>query len=108
MELPDLVAKLQAIAAEQPGPAHLRARRQGELPTAGSCEVMGTITQGGFTKVALLAEPPAGASRPPPAGAATSPAPAAPPSGAAPGRARSGCAGRFRQAGDGLSRRIRA
>ena len=41
--------------AEQPGPPHLRARRQG--PAYGRImEVMGTITQGGFTKVALLAE----------------------------------------------------
>ena len=30
VDLTDLVAKLQAIAAEQSGPAHLRARRQGE------------------------------------------------------------------------------
>ena len=36
VQLPELVTKLQAIAAEQPGPPHLRARRQGARPTGGS------------------------------------------------------------------------
>ena len=63
------------------GPADFRARRQGYLLRA-VVQVMATIAQGGFTKVALLAQPPAGV----PAGAAPATSAPATPLGTAAGK----------------------
>ena len=79
VDLPDLVAKLQAIS--QNNPERRIFVRGDKANTYGRImEVMGTITQGGFTKVALLAEQPSGAAAPagaPPAATPAAPAPAA-------------------------------
>ena len=75
--LADLVPKLQEIARNDPD-RRIFVRGDKDLAYGRIMEVMGTITQGGFTKVALLAEQPSGA---PPAPA---PATAAPPSAAPP------------------------
>jgi biopolymer transport protein TolR len=85
VQLPELVAKLQAIAQNN-ADRRIFVRGDKELAYGRIMEVMGTITQGGFTKVALLAEQPAAAPASP---AAKSPAPAsaappAPSSSAAP------------------------
>lgn len=73
VELPELVQKLQAIAA---GDANRRIFVRGDKDISYGLvvQVMATIAQGGFTKVALLAQPPAGL---PAAPAAAAPAPAA-------------------------------
>src|ERR1700722_861506 len=75
VEIGDLVGKLQAIAQNNPD-RRIFVRGDKDLPYGRIMEVMGTITQGGFTKVALLAEqtatpraaapanPPANAGRP--------------------------------------------
>lgn len=55
VELPDLVGKLQAIAQNNPE-RRIFVRGDKDLAYGRIMEVMGTITQGGFTKVALLAE----------------------------------------------------
>ena len=55
VELPDLVAKLQAIAQNNPE-RRIFVRGDKDLAYGRIMQVMGTITQGGFTKVALLAE----------------------------------------------------
>ena len=55
MELPDLVAKLQAASQNNPD-RRIFVRGDKDVPYGRIIEVMGTITQGGFTKVALLAE----------------------------------------------------
>ena len=59
VELPDLVAKLQAISQDNKDRRIFvrgdKANQYGRI-----IEVMGTIVQGGFTKAALLSEPPAG------------------------------------------------
>jgi biopolymer transport protein TolR len=60
VELPDLVAKLQAIAQNNPD-RRIFVRGDKSNTYGRIMEVMGTITQGGFTKVALLAEQPSGA-----------------------------------------------
>ena len=75
LQLSDLVPKLQAISENNPD-RRIFVRGDKELAYGRIMEVMGTITQGGFTKVALLAEQPPGTSSPanPPA-AAPSPAP---------------------------------
>jgi biopolymer transport protein TolR len=68
--LEGLVAKLQAIAQSQPQGAPERrifVRGDKGITYGRVMEVMGTISAGGFSKVALLAEQPAG--RPPAAGA---------------------------------------
>src|SRR6185437_9293107 len=57
VELPDLVAKLQAIAQNNPE-RRIFVRGDKDLAYGRIMQVMGTITQGGFTKVALLAEQP--------------------------------------------------
>jgi biopolymer transport protein TolR len=81
VDLPDLVTKLQAIAQNNPE-RRIFVRGDKDLAYGRIMQVMGTITQGGFTKVALLAEqtglsPPSG---PAPSGTAPSGAkPAAPP-----------------------------
>ena len=59
MDLPDLVAKLQAIAQNNPE-RRIFVRGDKDLAYGRIMQVMGTITQGGFTKVALLAEQTAG------------------------------------------------
>ena len=55
VQLPELVAKLQAIA-ENNQDRRIFVRGDKDLTYGRIMEVMGTITQGGFTKVALLAE----------------------------------------------------
>jgi len=55
VELGDLVPKLQAIAKDNPE-RRIFVRGDKDLAYGRIMEVMGTITQGGFTKVALLAE----------------------------------------------------
>ncbi len=58
VQLPELVAKLQAIAQNNQD-RRIFVRGDKDLAYGRIMEVMGTITQGGFTKVALLAEQPA-------------------------------------------------
>jgi biopolymer transport protein TolR len=82
VELADIVAKLQAIAKNNPD-RRIFVRGDKDLAYGRIMEAMGTITQGGFTKVALLAEQiaaPSG-SHPAPGAASTAgaPATAAPP-----------------------------
>ena len=74
VDLTDLVAKLQAIAQNNPD-RRIFVRGDKSNTYGRIMEVMGIITQGGFTKVALLAEQPA------------LPAAGAAPAGASPGRA---------------------
>src|SRR6202142_1419981 len=57
VEIGDLVGKLQAIAQNNPD-RRIFVRGDKDLPYGRIMEVMGTITQGGFTHVALLAEQP--------------------------------------------------
>jgi biopolymer transport protein TolR len=78
VELPELVTKLQAIAQ---GNADRRifVRGDKDLSYGRIMQVMATITQGGFTKVALLAEQPGGPTPTAPAAPAqAAPAQAAP------------------------------
>jgi biopolymer transport protein TolR len=79
VDLPDLVAKLQAIAQNNPE-RRIFVRGDKDLAYGRIMQVMGTINQGGFTKVALLAEQTGAAA---PSGGAPSGA-AAPPPGPAP------------------------
>ncbi len=74
VELPDLVAKLQAVSQNN---AERRIFVRGDRAVSYGLvmQVMGTITQGGFSKVALLAEQP---STPAPNAAAPNAAPNAP------------------------------
>jgi biopolymer transport protein TolR len=65
LEVADLVPRLRAILAEQRPGAHEQQRRifvRGDRTIAYGriMEVMGVIASSGFTRVALLAEPPAG------------------------------------------------
>ena len=89
IELPELVSKLQAIAQNN-ADRRIFVRGDKDLAYGRIMEVMGTITQGGFTKVALLAEAPsaqpAGSTAPPILSAPSVPAPAAPAPAAAPTR----------------------
>src|ERR1700761_3175259 len=55
LDLADLVGKLQAISQNNPD-RRIFVRGDKDLAYGRIMEVMGTITQGGFTKVALLAE----------------------------------------------------
>src|ERR1700723_3148429 len=55
LQLPELVAKLQAIAQNDQD-RRIFVRGDKDLAYGRIMEVMGTITSGGFTKVALLAE----------------------------------------------------
>lgn len=55
VEVGDLVTKLQAISKNNPE-RRIFVRGDKDLAYGRIMEVMGTITQGGFTKVALLAE----------------------------------------------------
>ena len=86
VDLPDLVAKLQAIAQNNPD-RRIFVRGDKSNTYGRIMEVMGTITEGGFTKVALLAEQPLPAGAAPASGAGAPPQvrPPAPPPGAAPG-----------------------
>ncbi len=78
VQLPELVTKLQAIAENQPD-RRIFVRGDRNIAYGRIMQVMATITQGGFTKVALLAEGPAAASQAQPAApAAPTPASAAP------------------------------
>jgi biopolymer transport protein TolR len=63
----DLVPKLQAIAQNNPE-QRIFVRGDKDLAYGRIMQVMGTITEGGFTKVALLAEQTAGPAPAPPAG----------------------------------------
>jgi len=69
IELGDVVAKLQAISRNS-SERRIFVRGDKDLAYGRIMQVMGTITQGGFTKVALLAEQVAAA---PPAKAAPGP-----------------------------------
>jgi biopolymer transport protein TolR len=73
VDVADLVAKLQAISQNNPE-RRIFVRGDKDLAYGRIMEVMGTITQGGFTKVALLAEQTAAAAAAP---AATPAKPAA-------------------------------
>ena len=73
VDLGDLVAKLQSIAQNDPD-RRIFVRGDKDLVYGRIMEVMGTITQGGFTKVALLAEQPAGPGPASTSGAASKPA----------------------------------
>ncbi len=70
VEIGDLVTKLQAISKNNPE-RRIFVRGDKDLAYGRIMEVMGTITQGGFTKVALLAEQ---AGAPGPAAPAAKPA----------------------------------
>ena len=88
VDLTDLVAKLQAIGQNNPD-RRIFVRGDKSNTYGRIMEVMGTITEGGFTKVALLAEQPAGGPAPAPAratpaGAAPAAAPAPRPAAPAP------------------------
>jgi biopolymer transport protein TolR len=74
IDVADIVAKLQAIAKNNPD-RRIFVRGDKDLAYGRIMEVMGTITQGGFTKVALLAEQTAARTSP----AKPAPAPAAAP-----------------------------
>src|ERR1700733_14055938 len=84
VELADIVAKLQAIAKNNPD-RRIFVRGDKDLAYGRIMEAMGTITQGGFTKVALLAEqiaapaPGHAAAAPPTSAPATSSPPASAP-----------------------------
>jgi biopolymer transport protein TolR len=82
LQLPELVTKLQALAQNN-ADRRIFVRGDKDLAYGRIMEVMGTITQGGFTKVALLAEQPAptaaGSTAGPALAAPTVPAPTAPP-----------------------------
>jgi biopolymer transport protein TolR len=76
VQLPELVTALQAMA-QNDATRRIFVRGDKDLPYGRIMEVMGTITQGGFTKVALLAEAPstqpAGSTAPPPLAASSVP-----------------------------------
>ncbi|MDR3534248.1 MAG: protein TolR [Rhodopila sp.] len=72
VDIGDLVTKLQAIAKNNPD-RRIFVRGDKDLAYGRIMEVMGTITQGGFTKVALLAEQTAAPASAPPAKPATGP-----------------------------------
>ncbi len=99
--LPDLVAKLQNIAQNNPD-RRIFVRGDKGITYGRIMEVMGTITQGGFSKVALLAEQPSGVA---PATPAVPPvpspvaAPVAPAVPAAPGPAAGGSGAGSRRSG---------
>ena len=74
VQLPELVTRLQAVAKDQKD-RRIFVRGDKSNSYGRIIEVMGTIVQGGFTKVALLSEQPGGAA--PAASPASAPAPAA-------------------------------
>jgi len=77
VQMPELVAKLQALS-QNDNERRIFVRGDKDIAYGLVMQVMGTITQGGFTKVALLAQPPT---------TPTSPTPAAPPTSATPSAA---------------------
>ena len=81
VQLPELVTKLQAIAQNNQD-RRIFVRGDKDIAYGRIMEVMGTITQGGFTKVALLAQQPTTPIAAPPATPAPAAAPAAPAAGA--------------------------
>jgi biopolymer transport protein TolR len=86
VDVSGLVAKLKAIAQDKTD-RRIFVRGDKTIPYGRIMEVMGTITQGGFTKVALLAEQTAGGTTtpaPPLLPSAEPAAPAAPGTGNAP------------------------
>ena len=89
VQLAELVTKLQAIAQNNQD-RRIFVRGDKDLAYGRIMEVMGTITQGGFTKVALLAEQPGTppAAQPTTPAAAPTPAPTQSPA-TSPGRAAS-------------------
>ncbi|HYP62567.1 MAG TPA: biopolymer transporter ExbD, partial [Acidocella sp.] len=56
IELPNLVATLQQASQNNPD-QRIFVRGDKDVPYGTMVQVMATITQGGFTKVSLLAEP---------------------------------------------------
>jgi biopolymer transport protein TolR len=80
LELPDLVAKLQAISKDN-NERRIFVRGDKSVSYGNILQVMGTITEGGFTKVALLAEQPATGTTP-----SMTPGPAAFPAAKAPAK----------------------
>src|SRR5580698_3435034 len=91
VDVSEIVAKLQAIAQNN-ADRRIFVRGDKDLAYGRIMEVMGTITQGGFTKVALLAEQPSSAPTAPPAAAPPGrpAAPVAPPAATPPSRPRAG------------------
>jgi biopolymer transport protein TolR len=59
IQLPELVSKLQTIS-QNDNNRRIFVRGDKDISYGLVMQVMGTITQGGFTKVALLAQPPSG------------------------------------------------
>src|SRR3954447_5541105 len=86
VDLTDLVTKLQAIAKNNPE-RRIFVRGDKDLAYGRIMEVMGTITNGGFTKVALLAEQPAPPQRTAARSAASPQSPVAKPAGPQPASA---------------------
>lgn len=86
VDLSELVAKLQAIVQDNKD-RRIFVRGDKANSYGRIIEVMGTIVQGGFTKAALLSEPPAGgsAAAPPAATPAAGTPPAVPAAPAKPG-----------------------
>jgi biopolymer transport protein TolR len=78
VELAELVAKLKAIAQDNKD-RRIFVRGDKANSYGRIIEVMGTIVQGGFTKAALMSEPPAGLPAAAPVTPAAPAAPAAPP-----------------------------
>ena len=58
VQMPELVGKLQAVS-QNDNSRRIFVRGDKDIAYGLVMQVMGTITQGGFTKVALLAQPPA-------------------------------------------------
>ena len=86
LELPDLVAKLKAISKDN-ADRRIFVRGDKSVSYGTILQVMGTITEGGFTKVALLAEQPSAVPDAAPASPGTAKPAAAParPAGRRPG-----------------------
>ena len=103
VRLEDLVPQLQAIArAQAPGAPERRIFVRGDraISYGRVMEVMGTISAGGFTRVALLAEQPGAR---PPGGTATQPRPQQPPPAASPAGSRAPAAPATRSQGAGAA-----
>ena len=77
VQIPELVAKLQALS-QNDNDRRIFVRGDKDISYGLVMQVMGTITQGGFTKVALLAQPPTTPATPSPTPAAPSPTSATP------------------------------
>jgi len=87
VQIPELVAKLQALS-QNDNDRRIFVRGDKDISYGLVMQVMGTITEGGFTKVALLAQPPTTSPSPTPnaspSTSATPPAAPATPQGPAP------------------------